>query len=75
MHGLLLNVTKKLHFDIPLLSVYADDTIIAKLVLKTFNSYHKKLKFTTECEVDGAIPFLDIAISRQLDRRLTTNGV
>lgn len=41
-------------------------------ILTTFNSYHPRLQFTHESEVDGSINFLDVTIVRK-DNVLLTN--
>ena len=57
---------------------YVDDIIIAlpsdriDETLNTFNSYHQKLQFTIETEIDNTISFLDIALTR-VDNQITTN--
>lgn len=40
---------------------------------EALNSYHKKLEFTIECEVDSIIPFLDIEMRKQQDGSLIIN--
>ena len=80
MNDLIQTAVEKLPFNIPLLGVYVDDTIMAipsnadDLVLYTFNSYHKKLQFTIEREVNNKIAFLDLEVIRSdKDGTLTTN--
>ena len=61
---------EKLSFRPALYKRYVDDIIIAlpsdriNETLNTFNSYHQKLQFTIEREIDNTISFLDIALTR-----------
>ena len=52
---------------------YVDDTFLlfnsnshVNLFLHFLNSQHPNISFTSECEVDGILPFLDIKIKRDL---------
>ncbi|XP_044754973.1 uncharacterized protein LOC123313928 [Coccinella septempunctata] len=71
MHELFRYIESKLTFRTPLLKFYVDDTIIlvpkdkVQHTLDTFNSFHSKIKFTLETEVDGRLPFLDTIIIRE----------
>jgi len=38
------------------------------IILETLNSYHRKLKFTSEMEENGKLPFLDANIKRNRDK-------
>ena len=50
---------------------YIDDVILCinsshtNLVLKVFNEYHERLKFTYELEKDKTLNFLDITATRE----------
>jgi hypothetical protein len=78
MNNLIKNTLKKFDFNIPFLYLYVDDTILAipmdkiDIVIREFNNFHPKLKFTYEMEVDGKIPFLDTIIRRNKDGTLST---
>lgn len=62
---------KREDVNIKLISKYVDDlfAIIKRKdeehILKTFNNYHNKLKFTIEKEEDNSIPYLDMRIFRE----------
>ena len=79
MNDLVQTVIKKLPFNLPLLCIYVDDTIMAvpsnaeDVVIQTFNSYHKKLQFTIEREENNKIAFLDMEIIRDDRGNLYTN--
>lgn len=63
---------------IKVLKKYVDDifAIINKndetVIMKTLNTYHQKLKFTIEKEINGEIPYLDMKIIKN-GEKLTTN--
>ena len=69
---------EKLNFRPALYKRYVDDIIIAlpcdriNETLNTFNSYHHKLQFTIETEIENTISFLNIALTRE-DNQYTTN--
>ena len=69
---------EKLSFRPALYKRYVDDIIIAlpsdriNETLNIFNSYHQKLQFTIETEINNTISFLDIALTRE-DNQITTN--
>lgn len=71
MEELLDTMIEKLEHKPRLISKYVDDLfcIIKKSAveetLKTLNSFHKDIKFTTELEKDGKLPFLDTLIIRK----------
>ena len=57
---------------------YVDDTFVilksihcANQVLDFLNTLHPNIKFTTEKEKDGCIPFLDVLVKRKGDRLIT----
>lgn len=77
---LLEETTKELrqnNIQIKILTKYVDDlfAIIKRkdeeIILKTFNSYHNKLKFTIEKEENGFIPYLDMKIFREDNKIIT----
>lgn len=78
MDILLDNVREKLNFDVPFIKKYVDDlfTVIpvnkSDEILRIFNSYHPKLQFTIETEIDGKLPFLDMVIVRNCDGSMCT---
>lgn len=78
MELLLLNVTAKLDFDVPILKKYVDDLLLAlptervQETLCIFNSYHPKLQFTMEEERENQLPFLDLLITRNQNQTLDT---
>lgn len=66
-------VMRDLPFEIKLLKIYVDDSIAAVpqdcigMMLDLFNSYHRKIQFTMEVEVERSIPFLDLRVIRAED--------
>lgn len=78
MNDLIDTCVQKIHFDIPLLQLYVDDTILAipkdahDVILDCFNNYHMKLKFTIERENNKTIPFLDVLVIREESGNLKT---
>lgn len=62
---------EKLPFRHLFVKKYVDDLIMAvpeksiQVTLDTFNSINCYIQFTTECEVNNVIPFLDMAIIRK----------
>jgi hypothetical protein len=64
-------------FDIPIFYRYVDDIFAvvpkAKLydILRVFNDYHPRLKFTYETEINGSINFLDTTIIREGNKLIT----
>jgi len=71
MNSVIEYVLKKLTFKPTFMMFFVDDTIMAipensvLMVKNVFNSYHDKLQFTVECEVNGEIPFLDLMLIRK----------
>ena len=65
---------KKLKFKTAFFYRYVDDILTTvpndkiDFLLKTFNSYHPKLKFTSELEKNSKINFLEISINRNNDK-------
>jgi len=54
-----------LSFRIPIYYRYVDDILFAahfNHILKTFNSFHKRLQFTLEISNDDFLNFLDVKI-------------
>ncbi|XP_044766925.1 uncharacterized protein LOC123322908 [Coccinella septempunctata] len=66
-----------LNFLVPFIHVYVDDIIMCiprdkvDETLNLFNSFHDRLKFTFELEVDNRIPFLDVWLIRHNNRIIT----
>ena len=58
---------------------YVDDTFLIipnnkiKDTIENFNSYHSRLKFTFELEIDNTLPFLNLLITKNQDGTLVTN--
>ena len=56
-----------------------DDTFLIipsnkiKDTIENFNSYHSRLKFTFELEIDNTLPFLNLLIIKNQDGTLVTN--
>lgn len=79
MNELITEVVATLPFKLPFIKLYVDDTICAcpgdkvDELLKMFNSYHHKLKFTIELEKDNKLPFLDVLVIRNPNGTLETN--
>lgn len=79
MNDLINFCLNKLPFKVDFLKVYVDDTILAvpktevSEVMKVFNSYHHKLKFTCELEQNNSLAFLDTLVIRELSGKLKTN--
>ena len=72
-------VLKKLSFKIHSHYRYVDDTFLInknnkiKGTIENFNSYHPRLKFTFELEIDNTLPFLNLLIIKNQDGTLVTN--
>lgn len=68
----------KLNFNVPLYKRYVDDCILAlpidkiDFTLDIFNQYDNNIRFTSEIEVDGKIPFLDLLLIRE-NQNIITN--
>jgi len=60
---------RKLNFELTLYYRYVDDIVLTSpvekidLILNTFNTYHKRLKFTIELEDNRSINFLDLRLT------------
>ena len=74
-----LHELKTLHdCTLPFFYRYVDDILLCvdkkhiNNILHIFNSYHEKLKFTHEMEVDSSIPCLDVKLIRK-NNSITTN--
>ena len=67
----------KLSFKPIIYKRYVDDTLICipanelHEVIKLFNSYHPRLQFTHEVEVDGKINFLEVSLIRKGNKIIT----
>ena len=72
-------VLKKWSFKIHSYYRYVDDTFLIipnnkiKDTIENFNSYHPRLKFTFELEIDNTLPFLNLLIIKNQDGTLVTN--
>lgn len=68
---------KKCNFPVLFYKRYVDDIITAvplgreEDIKNAFDSFHEKIKFTTEKEIDGKINFLDITLIRR-ENKITT---
>ncbi|CAD6216056.1 GSCOCG00011260001-RA-CDS, partial [Cotesia congregata] len=66
-----------LNFNIPLLKLYVDDTLLlipkdkVDEVFRCFNSINDKIKFTMEVEIEGRLPFLNLVVIREEERLIT----
>lgn len=66
----------KLSFQVPIFKRYVDDIFLVipkdteTELLKVFNSFHEKLKFTIEIENNNKIAFLDTEIIRTSENKL-----
>lgn len=78
MEDLEVSTMKKLPFILTLYKRFVDDIITAipetasDTILKAFNEYHPKLKFTIEEEINRSINFLDTTLKRDEDGKITT---
>ena len=72
-------VLKKLSFKIHSYYRNVDDTFLIipnnKIndTIENFNSYHSRLKFTFELEINNTLPFLNLLIIKNQDGILVTN--
>ncbi|VEN51651.1 unnamed protein product [Callosobruchus maculatus] len=80
MEELIHTIIQSLDFEVPLIKLYVDDTILAipadkvEHVLNRFNSYHQKIQFTIEYEnSSSSIPFLDICLTRTNEGKVLFN--
>jgi hypothetical protein len=68
-----------LDFKPPFFFRYVDDIITAvpksqaQSILKHFNSFHERIQFPLETEIDNFIPFLDLKVIRNVDGTITTD--
>ena len=69
------NLTKLNSLGVILYKRYVDDTFVilksrdnAQTVLDFLNTLHPNIKFTTEMEKNGCLPFLDVLVKRKGDR-------
>lgn len=71
------NDLKKQGVNLKLLTKYVDDLFAIikeedeELILKTFNNYHNKIKFTIEKEENQSIPYLDMRLFRDNNMIIT----
>ena len=69
----------RLNDDVPLWLRYVDDTFSfvkqdrIEEVITALNNFHPNIKFTSECEVNGSISFLDVRITTLPDGRFATD--
>ena len=69
----------RLNDDVPLWLRYVDDTFSfvkqdrIEEVITALNNFHPNIKFTSECEVNGSISFLDVRITTLPDGRFSTD--
>jgi len=77
MDDLETHCIKKLNFEIHTYYRYVDDIFLiipktkVESVLKTFNNYHPRLKFTHEMERNNTLSFLNTSVIREGERLLT----
>lgn len=78
LEDLKLEIIPKLPFELPYYVRFVDDIKTAipddgeNVILKLFNSYHKRLQFTIEIENDNKLNFLDMTVTRKEDGTLNT---
>jgi len=78
MEDLEMHCIKKLDFEIHTYYRYVDDIFLiipktkVESVLKMFNNYHPRLKFTHEMEMNNTLSFLNTSVIRE-GRELLTN--
>lgn len=78
MKYLLKSLKMKVNFNISLLKLYVDDTILAipkteiATVLELLNSFYKNLQFTYELENNKTIRFLDLQLINNKDGTIST---
>jgi len=79
MEDLEINCLADLDFEIRSYFRYVDDIFLITRknkidsILRTFNGYHPRLRFTHELEENNSIPFLNTSVIRTGDGRLITN--
>lgn len=70
-------IIPKIDYELPFFKRYVDDCLTAFLpeqkntILEKFNSYHQKIQFTIEDEVDSKIDFLDLTLINNKTNILT----
>jgi hypothetical protein len=75
---LLEEVIEKLDFEIPFLKIYVDDIITAvpidlvEYTVNIFNGYNPRLQFTSECEENSRLAFLDLELIHNEDNTIST---
>ena len=63
-------VFEKLDFKLPFYFRYVDDTILCvplhklQTLIDSFNSFHPRMQFTYEKEINNRISFLDLKLSK-----------
>lgn len=78
MEDLEIQMIPKLPFELPYYVRFVDDIKTAipangeEVIVKTFNSYHKRIQFTIEVENDKKLNFLDMTVARSDDGTLNT---
>jgi len=71
------NIIPKLNFQPTLYKRYVDDCLIIlpknkiEYITEQFNSYHHKLQFTVEKEINNSINYLDVTIIRKNNKLFT----
>ncbi|XP_050315966.1 uncharacterized protein LOC126750390 [Anthonomus grandis grandis] len=69
----------ELSFNVPFFCRYVDDIITAipnkkeNEILSVFNSFHPRLQFTIEQEINCSLPFLDVKVIRSTDGTIKTD--
>ncbi|XP_011883565.1 PREDICTED: uncharacterized protein LOC105570735 [Vollenhovia emeryi] len=77
MEGLETHCLSILNYDVPVFVRYVDDifTIVPRDkvndILNVFNSYHQRLQFTYETEINSSINFLDTSVIRASEHLIT----
>lgn len=70
-------IISELKFNLPFYVRYVDDCLTAvphdqdEYILKMFNSYHEKIRFTLEPEINNSINFLDMTV-HHTNRKIET---
>ena len=72
-------VFEKFDFELPFYFRYVDHTILCvplnkiQILIDSFNSFHPRLQFTYEREINDRISFLDLELIRLVDGDIITN--